>query len=227
MQVYCDFDGTISLDDATDHVLSRLADPQWETVEALWQEGAIDSGECMRRQVAMIRGERSTLDAVLDEISIDPGFASFVQFCAARNFPITIVSDGVDYFIKRILQRHSLGHLPVVANLLITDAAARAASYKLLSPHSDEGCKATSGVCKCRSLGALGPRVYVGDGCSDFCVSDKPELVFAKGKLADFCDDRNIPFVAYQGFEDLTLSLRAALPRLLNREVLPRQHAAA
>ncbi|MBN9137233.1 MAG: phosphoserine phosphatase, partial [Phyllobacterium sp.] len=49
-------------------------------------------------------------------------------------------------------------------------------------------------------------------GRSDFCVSDKPELVFAKDKLAEFCTEQAIPFVGYENFSDLTQSLKNALP---------------
>lgn len=227
MQIYCDFDGTISVKDATDFVLSRLADPEWEAIEALWENGEIDSGECMRRQVALIRGDRNTLDAVLDEIEIDPGFVDFVQFCTATSLPITIVSDGVDYFIKRVLQRHGVDQFPVIANALIAGGQGADTFYKLLSPYSDENCKAASGVCKCRTINVLGPRIYVGDGRSDFCVSDKPELVFAKGKLADFCGRENIAFIDYEGFEDLTQSLKAELPRLIDMDIVPNHYVAA
>src|SRR6478672_8492333 len=115
VRVYCDFDGTVSVQDATDVLLSRLADPEWQEVERLWQDGVIGSGECMRRQISLIRATPEQLDRVLDEVEIDPFFASFVDFCTAHCIPVTIVSDGVDYFIKRILGRRGLDRLPVIA----------------------------------------------------------------------------------------------------------------
>ena len=226
MHIYCDFDGTISTHDATDYVLSRLADPVWEEIEAQWAAGQIDSGTCMRQQIALIDARRDVLDKVLDEIEIDAGFVSFMTFCQSERLPVTIVSDGVDYFIKRILSRFDLGPLPVVANrLLMTENAGRV-TYALLSPYADSGCRAASGVCKCRVLDVAVPRVYVGDGRSDFCVSDRPELIFAKHALADHCRNQNIPFIAYEGFRDVTRSLRALLPAL-REEGLPQRFVAA
>ncbi|AGT10403.1 MtnX-like HAD-IB family phosphatase [Paracoccus aminophilus] len=214
MQVYCDFDGTISVVDGTDHVLSRLADPAWEEVETLWLEGAIDSGECMRRQVALIRASRAELDAVLDGIAIDPGFADFAAFCHAKGLPLTIVSDGVDYFIRRILARHGLDKFPVIANRLSIHEQGGTTRFELVSPHARKDCTAASGVCKCAVIAPRGLRIFVGDGRSDFCVSDKPELVYAKGKLADFCADAGTAFIRYDRFAEITAHLRTALPGL-------------
>jgi len=211
VRVFCDFDGTVSVQDATDLVLSRLAAPEWQEVERLWQDEAIGSGECMRNQIPLIRATPKQLNEVLDEVEIDPFFASFVDFCAEHGVPVVIVSDGVDYFIKRILWKRALDHLPVIANRLVVSARSGQLSYELLSPYADRACLTTAGVCKCRQLAALGEeRVYVGDGRTDFCVSDKAELVFAKGRLARHCAERDIRFFAYRDFNDVLAGLKEA-----------------
>ena len=77
MQVFCDFDGTISIEDATDMVLSRFAGSEWEDIERQWKQGLIGSAECMRRQIALIQASRKDLDDLLDTVSIDPALRSF------------------------------------------------------------------------------------------------------------------------------------------------------
>src|SRR6516225_4218191 len=52
-------------------------------------------------------------------------------------------------------------------------------------------CRVSAANCKC-SHGQrphLRPRVVVGDGRSDFCMSLQADYVIAKGTLADFCRD--------------------------------------
>ncbi len=210
MQLYCDFDGTITREDATDYVLSRLADPAWELIEQEWKAGRIGSAECMRQQIALIRADQETLDNTLDTIAIDPHFVSFIAFCRTHGVEVTIVSDGVDYFIRRILARVGLAHLPIVANKLVGEQT----GFALQSPFSDTECASASGVCKCRAV-ELGnePRIYIGDGRSDFCVSDKPEIVFAKGALATYCAQRAIPYIDFTDFADITAALGRLLPK--------------
>jgi 2-hydroxy-3-keto-5-methylthiopentenyl-1-phosphate phosphatase len=223
--VFCDFDGTISVQDATDFVLSELADPEWQQIERLWQDGKIGSGECMRRQISLIHATPEQLDEVLDQVEIDPFFASFADFCAAYSVPLTIVSDGVDHFIKCILRRHGLHHLPVIANALVVSVGGGQPSYGLFSPHADQTCMTAAGVCKCRWLGAHGQeRIYIGDGRSDFCVADKPELVFAKGELARHCAEHEIPFLAFHDFGDVIAGLKHAAPNF--RGVVEKPHYA-
>lgn len=208
MHVFCDFDGTITTVDTTDRVLSRLASPAWEEIEADWRAGRITAAACMKAQVALIEGDDDALDAVLDEVELAAGFTDFAAWCAAQGVPLTIVSDGVDYFIKRILRRRGAGDLPVVSNRLTGRAGAR----RLSQPHAREGCAAGSGVCKCeatgrRMSGAQRALVYVGDGRSDFCVSGRADLLFAKDELAAYAAGRGQAFHPFTTFHDVVAVL--------------------
>jgi len=210
MRILCDFDGTITPQDATDRVLEALADPAWRDLEARWVRGEITASDCMRQQIALVRGSQGELDAVLDGAALDPGFPDLVAWAERRSLPVTIVSDGVDYFITRILSRHGLAHLPVTANHL----AGAPGAWRLEQPWSRAGCAAGSGVCKCDVTGPwTGERlttVYVGDGRSDFCVSNRVDLLFAKGALADYAVARGQAYLPFDTFHDVT----AALARL-------------
>ena len=209
MQVFCDFDGTISLVDSTDHVLSRLADPSWEDLENDWVSGRIDAATCMREQIALVGGSDEDLDHALGEVRLDPGFADFAAWCAETDIPLTIVSDGVDRFIRVILAREGLGHLPVISNQLVGEASARS----LQQPYRREGCSAGSGVCKCAATSALtdpaATTVYIGDGRSDFCVSGKADILFAKSDLAAYAAGRSRPYHSFRSFRDITTTLSA------------------
>ncbi|EJZ22864.1 MtnX-like HAD-IB family phosphatase (plasmid) [Rhizobium sp. Pop5] len=212
MQVFSDFDGTISIQDVTDVVLSCFAEPEWEDIEQQWKDGLIGSAECMRRQIALIRASRRELDAILDTVAIDPGFPAFRDYCRVNGLPLTIVSDGVDYFIRHVLGRNGITDLPVVANLLHCTVVDGLESYTLAAAPNSAGCSSGSGVCKCRVVSGMEPQIYIGDGRSDFCVAGRADLVFAKDKLADYCDDKNIPFIAFDDFTDLLSKMKAVIP---------------
>ncbi len=198
--VVCDFDGTIANIDVTDGILSRFALPEWVDVEVEWKAGAIGSRECMRRQVELLRVARPELDAYLDTIEIDPGFAAFVADCRRQQLPLVVISDGIDYAIRRILQRHGLGDLPLASNRLVQTGDD---SYRLEFPDSDPQCRAGSGTCKCavsasRAHGSK--RLLIGDGSSDFCLAASADLVFAKTKLLKHCRDNCLPHHACPDF---------------------------
>lgn len=219
MRVFCDFDGTIARVDTTDVVLTHYARPEWAVVEADWLAGRISAAQCMREQVALIQAPRAALDALLDTVPLDPGFPAFVRWAQRSGVPVAVVSDGVDYFIRRVLDRHGLGDLPIVANRL--DGGGE---WSLAQPWSRSDCEAASGVCKCAATGlknrAAGPGelvVFVGDGRSDFCVSDRADLVFAKHKLAEERRRTGAPFEPFSTFHEVT----AALARVVAPAVAP------
>ena len=225
MRIICDFDGTISRHDTTDLVLERLAHPGWRVLEEDWVAARISAAACMRGQIALIGGAQADLDDLLDTVELDSGFAAFIAWCDAHRLPVSIASDGVDYFIRRILLRHGLERLDVVANRLIGAPGA----WRLEQPWARAGCAAGSGVCKCEVASPPGAAatpqtlVYVGDGRSDFCVSARADILFAKDALADYAAARGQPFHPFDTLHDVT----ATLGRLLGGATLPATRAAA
>jgi 2-hydroxy-3-keto-5-methylthiopentenyl-1-phosphate phosphatase len=215
VQILCDFDGTIALDDVTDALLETLAAPGWEALEQDWREGRIGSRTCMTHQVGLIWGNWADLDSVIDRIPVDPDFKAFAKVCGALNVPIIIVSDGLDYPIRRILAREGLG-LPVRANHL---RRRRGGTWALETPHAASACRADAAHCKCTSLAsAAGTRsIVVGDGRSDACVAEHADFVFAKdlasgpSTLLKACRDLDLPHLPFKTFADVTQALPALL----------------
>lgn len=211
-KILCDFDGTISLPDATDELLERCASAGWKVAEREWREGTIGSRECMTRQVALLDATPTEINRVLDDIPIDPDFSRFVALSGELGVELIIVSDGLDRAIQRILDNHGLGHLPVVANRLV-QAGAR--GWRMESPHGADNCRVRSGTCKCACARRPGMAAHdlllIGDGQSDICVADRADFVFAKSRLADYCAGADVPHRSIQGFGDAT----ALLPELL------------
>ena len=206
MHIFCDFDGTISAADTTDLLLRRLAAPHWEAIEAEWEAGAIDAAACMRAQVALIEATPFELDAVLDTVTLRPGFVAFARWTEREGLPLTVVSDGIDYVIHAVLARHGL-RLPVIANRLVVAGVRR---YALEQPHARAGCG--SGVCKCAVIDAVASRrpiVFIGDGRSDFCVSARPDLLFATGRLIAHCAAERTPFMPFDTFDDVRAALES------------------
>lgn len=215
VQVFVDFDGTISVGDTTDLILERFADPSWRTIEADWVAGRIGSRECLARQIDLVRASPKVLDAFARNSAIDPHFAGFAALCAAYRLPLTVVSDGLDRIATAMLARAGL-HPPIVANHLESMGDDR---WRLGFPHAREDCRATAGHCKCATLtvapGTL--RVLVGDGRSDFCAATTADLVIAKGALALYCGNNRIPFEPFTDFSGATMVLARWLAALRRR----------
>jgi 2-hydroxy-3-keto-5-methylthiopentenyl-1-phosphate phosphatase len=196
--VFIDFDGTIVPCDATDFLFERFALPEWRDVENDWQSGKIGSRECLAKQAALLRATPAQLNAAVDEIQVDAGFAGFVAQCKAAGIGATIVSDGFDRVIEAVMRRNGID-IPFFANHLEPTDGDR---WRVTFPHSREDCVALAGHCKCMRAAAV-PRalkVVVGDGRSDFCIAGQADLVFAKSKLLELCRSNGTFHVPFNDF---------------------------
>jgi 2-hydroxy-3-keto-5-methylthiopentenyl-1-phosphate phosphatase len=210
--VLLDFDGTIAIEDTTDRILERFAEPGWRAIEAEWEAQRIGSRECMSRQIGLLRATKPQFDRFIEEVHVDRGFIAFVEACVAARFHVTIVSDGLDYIVHGVMARTGVS-VPVAANRLEHVGGDR---WRLGFPFASANCTSASGNCKCAHGASPGPRVLVGDGRSDFCAAATADYVFAKGRLRVHCEESGI---AHAPIADLTeaTELFKAWHRQLNR----------
>lgn len=198
-EVFCDFDGTITCVDATDAVLEAFALPAWREWEQRWVSGEITSQECLSRQIELIQADRDSLIEFAASLPLDEGILALDRSCAEHGVPLTIVSDGVDLFVEAVLRRHGLLHLQVFSNHLRWDDNGRPT---LSFPFAEKECESGAGTCKCSLTLAADPRssrpVYIGDGRSDQCVSEKMQTLFAKGTLRDWCERTGIQCIPFE-----------------------------
>ncbi len=219
VNVICDFDGTISIEDVTDGLLERFADKAWKDVEAQWLAGKIGSRDCMARQVGLIEADYDSLDRYLDTVEIDPSFPSFVDKCKDFDeIDLHVVSDGVDYAIKRILENNRLSYLRVKANALVALPGNR---YRLDFPHSKPDCDVQAGTCKCAIAQTGGGKAWranstllIGDGLSDVCIASHADFVFAKDRLLEYCMENAIPHLPFATFADVERQIAPVLVAL-------------
>src|SRR5437660_5117984 len=140
--VFSDFDGTVTQADVTDEILTRLADPAWRGVEREWVRGEIGSRECLERQMALVRASVRELNALVDAIPVDPGFAEFCRFTEEHALPFYVVSDGFDYVIRRVLRRSGVdGRLRNGQHLYASRLRVRGRRALTAFPHPAAGCE--------------------------------------------------------------------------------------
>ena len=179
-------------------MLDRFADPAWREVETDWEAGRIGSRECLARQTALLHVPEVELAGWVDEQPLDPHVSGFFEDCARLGLDVRIVSDGYDWVIARVMSRLGSTEVPVVANRLRPEAGGR---WSLSFPHAREGC--ASGACKCAAVGDGRRRIHIGDGRSDFCVSNICDLVLAKGSLLLSRTAQNLACIPFETFADV------------------------
>lgn len=210
-QVVLDFDGTITCRDVLDDLIQRYAaNDSWKQIELQWQGGQIGSRECLSREFALLRISRADLERFLDTVDIDPGMATLLGVLRAHHVPVAILSDGIDFFINRILKQHGICGIPVRANTLRLENG----QWTLACPWANQACTSGAAHCKCASLEEISEPgrqiIYVGDGRSDLCPARTADVVFAKHVLARSLQSEGVPFLPYAGLDEIAAVLAGA-----------------
>jgi 2-hydroxy-3-keto-5-methylthiopentenyl-1-phosphate phosphatase len=206
--VFCDFDGTITLSDVTDEILNRLAAPGWVEIEQMWTQGVIGSKECLERQLALVRTSAADLNALIDSVPVDPCFGDFVRFVREKSVPFIVVSDGLDYVIRRILKRFGIrGRVRNGIQFFSTSVRLKPHGLSVSFPHALSSC--THGCATCKPLviralkGAHSPVLYIGDGLSDRHAVIEADFVYARRPLLDHCQTSRIPSFLFNTFGEI------------------------
>lgn len=204
IRFFVDFDGTVATEDVVDRALERFADKSWKAAEKDWVEGRIGSRECLTRQIALVKASKAEMDALLDEVTIDPGFGRFLVLAAERSIPVAIVSDGFDYFIRGILDRTLKSGwertLPVYSNRLLEEGGRWSAKFAEPCEHGCANCKQRL----LKRLSRIGEgAVFVGDGLSDRYAASAADLTFAKSRLLTHCRENAVSHKPYLTFGEI------------------------
>ncbi len=209
LKFFIDFDGTITKQDVGDALFETFGGEQCKEFVREYHEGKISAVECFNKETAACgEVDKLKLDSFLDSQEIDETFPEFVEYCKSNSFEYYILSDGMDYYIKRILTRVGVGEVPVYSNILNLEQVNGTTSVRFRPefPFTDEVCDRCASCKRNHILTLAGDDdiiAYIGEGYSDRCPVRYADVVFAKDDLLKFCRREEIPHVEYQTFADI------------------------
>ena len=217
VRVFSDFDGTIAVEDVGSHLFRSFAGSKANEIVRYYLDGTITARDCLTQECEAVESASlSELEQFVDQFSLDQTFGTFVDFCRQRDIPVVVLSDGLDFYVDRLLRNNGFGDLPYFSNHL--ELVQQGSSTKLAPsfPHSDAEC-ILCGNCKRNHLLTLSGDediiVYIGDGISDRCPVRFADIVFAKGRLIKYCQEQNVTYFEFKNFEDVTRRLELTLQR--------------
>lgn len=214
--VLSDFDATISVIDtglAMINCLGPDAETAWD-LEHRWRRGEIDSKVCLRGQWALLKKPVREIYELIDSLQLDETFFDFLQLVRERGAGLAILSDGLDFYVDRLLGRHGVRTCDDDTQLRGPDCVVRLANAATLKDgqvtiefrcrHACEQC----GNCKTYHLFRLrrnfARTIYIGDGHSDLCAARYADIVFAKDALAEDCRRAGRAFYSFSSFADVS-----------------------
>ena len=204
--IYCDFDGTITKADSVNKFFEMYAPANWMDSEKLWIEGKISSRENAIIQVGLLKNvSQQQLDDYINSIEIDDYFLDFVEFVKSKNIKLTILSDGFDLFIQKILESYNLD-IPYYANKLTYING----KFSIEFPYYNRNCNKKAGMCKCQKV-KENKFCYIGDGTSDLCIATRADVLFATKTLHKYCEKNLINYQYFESFSNIIEKLEEGI----------------
>lgn len=210
LKIFSDFDGTITIYDTWIEMGEYfIRDKQsWAAVINDFESQKTGARECFLKECSLVENfDINQFNNIIDNQRIDPKFIDFYAYCAENDIQLTVLSEGMDYYIQRVLKRYNI-ELPCYSNKFILHEDGK--SFHLEFPFSDSDC-AKCGTSKRNLLMNMTAddeiSVFIGDGFSDACVVNYADIVFAKKSLASYCWKNNITYYDWSDFGDVQKKL--------------------
>jgi 2-hydroxy-3-keto-5-methylthiopentenyl-1-phosphate phosphatase len=224
LKLFIDFDGTIACGDVGNAFFRRFGGEVCAEWITRYHKGEISARSCFEGEceaMGTVRPEDAS--AFVETCEVESGFTTLVRFCSNAGIPVTILSDGLDFYITPLLRRAATPEVPYFSNQLqwgLPDANGKAKpllGFPLGNAECDRCacCKRNIMLAGCGDDDLV---VYVGDGYSDRCPVEYADVVFAKGALQAWCQERNISYLPYRDLDEVRLRLEELTQRRVLRK---------
>lgn len=204
--IQCDFDGTVTEDDVSFLLLDIFAQGDWRRLLRKYKEHEISVGEFNTRAFAMVKvDEQTLLGTIKGKVRIRAGFHELVDYCSMRDFRLVIVSNGLDLYIKAILEGIGLENIEVHGAQSSFHPEGMRVQY--IGP---DGRQLDSGLkdAYIKSFRGQNYRViYIGDGDSDIPAAKHAHYIFARAELLAYYRENNPKCKPFDSFIDVVRGL--------------------
>ena len=206
--VLTDFDDTAAAQNVAELLLSRFGDENWQEVRQQFRDGRVTLKEYQEITFSNIRAGRTAMrDYVMENASFRPYFGQLWDYCQARDIPMALVSQGLDFYIEALLEKQGLPQVPVFA--VNTQFTPQGLTYQYLYTNPGKEDLGNSKGLVVDRFRKQGYHVfYAGDGASDLEAAERADVVFAHRTLAKQCSEREIPFQEFNDFHGMLQAVR-------------------
>jgi len=221
-KIFIDFDGTITTTDVGEGIFRQFGNSERvnKIIEDLLNDkiSARDSWIELCDSVESVT--KKELDDFIDQVEIDSTFTDFINFCRENEIDHYILSDGFDYYLKRILTRENID-TEYFANALSVSDGKLIPSFPYLDFDfsSSANCKRNHII---NNSSDDDYTVFIGDGNSDKYTVQYCDFVFAKDDLLKFCEKERISYFPFNTFNDV----KQIMIKLFAKKRLKKRHQA-
>lgn len=201
--VFCDFDGTITVNETFRKVLQEFVPATAACILPQLDAGTMNLRDGVTRLVSALPcAQRQAIIAFTEPEPVRPGFGELVRFLAERDIPLVVVSSGLRFYIEACLAPwrkwiHAVHALEVDCS---------ETNMQLLLDH-DHPSEAMPKEWILRQYDA-DMRIAIGDSLSDFEMVKAADRVFARDRLLQYLQQRHRAVTPFEDFFDIIRALQ-------------------
>ncbi|TXK81368.1 2-hydroxy-3-keto-5-methylthiopentenyl-1-phosphate phosphatase [Paenibacillus sp. N3.4] len=210
--IFCDFDGTITVNDNIVAIMKHFNPPGWEEIVKQLLDKKISIRQGVGEMFALLPTSRKDeiVAYAISNATIRDGFREFVDYCKAKNTTLLITSGGIDFFIYPLLKP-----FPIPTEHIYCNASSfEGTTITILWPNPcDAHCVTDCGMCKTSIIRSYDAerfeRIIIGDSITDFEGAKLVDTIFARSHLIDMCKQLDYPYHPFETFFDIMKQLEA------------------
>jgi 2-hydroxy-3-keto-5-methylthiopentenyl-1-phosphate phosphatase len=210
--IFCDFDGTITINDNIIAIMKHFQPAGWEDIVEKLMDQTITIQKAIGSMFALLPSTQKdeVIRFALDNMQIRSGFNELLHYCQENDIEFLVTSGGIDFFVYPTLSPFGIKAERIYCN----ESDFSGQQIAILWPHPcDDACDQGCGMCKTTLIRSYSPeqytRIMIGDSITDFAGAKLADYVFARSHLAAQCKKLQMPFYAYENFFEVIDQLPA------------------
>ncbi|MDQ8735399.1 2-hydroxy-3-keto-5-methylthiopentenyl-1-phosphate phosphatase [Paenibacillus sp. LHD-38] len=204
--VFCDFDGTITVNDNIIAIIKHFDPAGWEKIaeQTIAQEITIKDGVGQLFRLLPASMQAEVIAFSISNARIREGFAEFLEYCKEQQIDFYVTSGGIDFFVYPILEAFNIPRDHIYCN----SSDFNGERIEILWPNPcDEHCSNDCGMCKTTIMRRFPAdqyeRIIIGDSVTDFEGAKLADVVYSRSHLTVKCNELGLPHHEYESFHDI------------------------
>ncbi|NOU95366.1 2-hydroxy-3-keto-5-methylthiopentenyl-1-phosphate phosphatase [Paenibacillus sp. LMG 31456] len=204
--IYCDFDGTITVNDNIVAIMKHFQPEGWDELVEQVISKTISIREGVGRMFALLPTSRKqeVIDYSINNVKIRDGFSELLEYCKQQNITFLVTSGGIDFFVYPVLSAFPIP----TENIYCNGSDFSGSHIEIVWPHAcDDQCHNQCGMCKTTIIRGYPSdryeRILIGDSVTDFEGAKLADTVFARSHLIDLCKDLGLNYYPFDNFHEV------------------------
>ena len=202
--IFCDFDGTITIDEVVTEVWREFAPSGWARDVEQMLAGEKSLLEGVPAVFARIPSERAAQIATFAKqtVKFRPGLEELLRYCNSSSIEFIVATGALDFFVEPVLEPYR----PLISRVISIPADLSGETIRADTVMACETCA----LCKAKAMDGFDRafRITVGDSITDEHGALASDVVFARDRLATIMRDCGRKFHEFDSLLDVRDILR-------------------